>query len=226
MDAVAAATSTTTSASAAASKAAGSALETGADFETFLTLLTTQLKNQDPLNPQDSTEFVAQLAQFSSVEQAIKSNTTLDKILSALGGEGPAQLGPWIDARVEAPSALAYDGKTPLELRVDPAPGATASNLVVQTAAGVTVATVPLEPTDTEFTWNGDGGTAGDIAAGTYVFKVERSAGDEALETEIARGFSSVTEARFGDNGVELTLSSGSMILATDVTAIRSGEGG
>jgi flagellar basal-body rod modification protein FlgD len=54
-----------------------------ANFDDFLTLLTTQLQNQDPLSPMDSTEFTNQLVQFSSVEQQIKSNDTLTQLLSA-----------------------------------------------------------------------------------------------------------------------------------------------
>lgn len=48
---------------------------------TFLQLLITQLKNQDPLNPQDSSQFVAQLAQFSSVEQMTQMNKGLESVL-------------------------------------------------------------------------------------------------------------------------------------------------
>jgi flagellar basal-body rod modification protein FlgD len=48
-----------------------------ADSETFLTLLVTQLRNQDPLNPQDATQFVSQLAQFSSLDQLININRKL-----------------------------------------------------------------------------------------------------------------------------------------------------
>lgn len=48
---------------------------------TFLTLLITQLKNQDPLNPQDSSQFVSELASFSSLEQMTSMNTTLQTVL-------------------------------------------------------------------------------------------------------------------------------------------------
>lgn len=52
------------------------------DFDTFIKLLVAQMNNQDPTNPMDSTEFVAQLASFSVVEQTIKTNDKLDQILS------------------------------------------------------------------------------------------------------------------------------------------------
>ena len=50
------------------------------DFQTFLKLLTAQMRHQDPLEPLDSTQFVAQLAAFSSVEQQIETNTKLETI--------------------------------------------------------------------------------------------------------------------------------------------------
>jgi flagellar basal-body rod modification protein FlgD len=59
---------------------AGAASMSGADKDTFLKLLTAQLSNQDPLNPMDNTAFVAQLAQFSALEQAIETNTRLAMI--------------------------------------------------------------------------------------------------------------------------------------------------
>lgn len=202
----------------------GGALQSGADFQTFLTLLTTQLKNQDPLNPQDGAEFVAQLAQFSAVEQQIKGNETLDAILSAVG-DGPAELAPWIGKRVEAPAPLPFDGETPVELSFDAAEGATSANLVVKTEAGVTVARLPLVPGATSFAWNGDAGTAPDAGPGTYVFSVERKKGDAALPTVAARGFADVTEARLGAKGVELVLEGGGRVNAEKVTAIRAAAG-
>src|SRR5215831_6422021 len=53
-----------------------------ANFDTFLTLLTTQLKNQDPLSPMDSNQFTQQLVQFSQVEQQIHSNQNLESLIS------------------------------------------------------------------------------------------------------------------------------------------------
>jgi flagellar basal-body rod modification protein FlgD len=49
-----------------------------------LTLLTAQLRYQDPTNPTDATAFVAQLASFSSVEQGIRTNTKLDSLITSL----------------------------------------------------------------------------------------------------------------------------------------------
>ena len=52
--------------------------------QTFLQLLVAQLQNQDPTQPQDGTQFVAQLAQFASLEQEVQMRTDLDSIKSTL----------------------------------------------------------------------------------------------------------------------------------------------
>jgi len=57
--------------------------------DTFLQLLVTQIRNQDPLNPQDPTEFVTQLAQFSSLEQLLEMRKALEVIQNALTAEAP-----------------------------------------------------------------------------------------------------------------------------------------
>jgi flagellar basal-body rod modification protein FlgD len=51
------------------------------DYQTFLKLLVTEMKNQDPTKPMESTEYVAQLANFSNVEQNVRTNAKLDQIL-------------------------------------------------------------------------------------------------------------------------------------------------
>jgi flagellar basal-body rod modification protein FlgD len=56
----------------------------------FLRMLVAQLEHQDPLNPQDGTEFTAQLAQFSSLEQLISMRSALDRLVGELGAGGPA----------------------------------------------------------------------------------------------------------------------------------------
>ena len=67
-------TSTTTSGDDALASLSG-------DYSNFLTLLTTQLKNQDPLSPMDTTQFTQQLVQFSAVEQQINGNKKLDQLI-------------------------------------------------------------------------------------------------------------------------------------------------
>ncbi len=74
------ATTSTTAATTATSSSSTTGL--GSDFKTFLTLLTTQLKNQDPLSPLDTNQFTSQLVSFSQVEQAINENDKLANLVS------------------------------------------------------------------------------------------------------------------------------------------------
>lgn len=53
------------------------------DYDSFLKLLVAQAKNQDPTNPQDSTQYLAQLASFSAVEQSVQTNAKLDALLAS-----------------------------------------------------------------------------------------------------------------------------------------------
>ena len=57
--------------------------KTAVDYESFLKLLVAEMKNQDPTKPMESTDFVAQLATFSQVEQSVQSNSKLDQILQS-----------------------------------------------------------------------------------------------------------------------------------------------
>ena len=65
-------------------------LTDGADRDTFLRLLVTQIQNQDPLNPQDPTDFVSQLAQFSALEQLLEMGNSLERIEDLLARQPPA----------------------------------------------------------------------------------------------------------------------------------------
>lgn len=77
-----AATASQTTSTASAAKA-GTGFAASLNADAFLTLLVTQLKNQDPTKPMDSTEYVSQLATLSQVEQTATTNKKLDEILSS-----------------------------------------------------------------------------------------------------------------------------------------------
>lgn len=61
-------------------------------FEVFLKMLTTQIKNQDPLNPMENTEFAVQLATFTGVEQQVQTNLLLTQLLQVANGGERAQV--------------------------------------------------------------------------------------------------------------------------------------
>ncbi|WP_193178080.1 flagellar hook assembly protein FlgD [Oricola nitratireducens] len=71
-----------TSATSTQSATAATGAKANVDYNSFLKLLVAELKNQDPTKPMDSTEYVAQLATFSNVEQGIQTNSKLDDLIS------------------------------------------------------------------------------------------------------------------------------------------------
>ncbi|MDV2986427.1 UNVERIFIED_CONTAM: flagellar hook assembly protein FlgD [Methylobacteriaceae bacterium AG10] len=76
-------TGTTTGSTTAAAAKAATSVASKMNADTFLQLLMAQLQNQDPTKPMDSTEYVGQLASFSQVEQATKTNQKLDSLLTS-----------------------------------------------------------------------------------------------------------------------------------------------
>ncbi|MEQ8164573.1 MAG: flagellar hook capping FlgD N-terminal domain-containing protein, partial [Alphaproteobacteria bacterium] len=76
-------------------------------FDSFLTILTTQLQNQDPLEPLSSNEFTQQLVMFSQVEQTLNTNERLDDMLSLLGNNGLTNSISYLGKSVEIGGAKA-----------------------------------------------------------------------------------------------------------------------
>ena len=100
MTTIAPVTATTNSASSAGAVASAvNNTEIASNFTTFLQLLVTQLKNQDPLSPMDTNQFTQQLVEFASVEQQMKSNDSLSTLVS-------------LEQTAQATSALALVGAT------------------------------------------------------------------------------------------------------------------
>lgn len=192
-----------------------------ADFETFLTLLTTQMRNQDPLQPMESTEFISQLASFSGVEQQVRTNDRLDSILSALSGGSSAGLAEWIGRDVRAPTAAAFDGE-PIEVGFTPADDADANVLVVTNAFGSVVARRTLAGDATEATWDGTDDLGNSVAHGDYTFAVESYDADKALlGTGTGSVFATVKEVRIADGAPALVLDNGDEVSLDSITGVR-----
>lgn len=223
MDAVTATTTTATAASASRSASAepgaAAARRTSADFQTFLTLLTAQLRNQDPLKPVESTEFVAQLATFSAVEQQVETNEKLETILDALTNGPGAGLAEWIGKEVRAVASAEFDG-APVALHADPVEGAELAVLVVRDAAGAEAARLTVDPRAEDLTWTGEG-VAGRLPPGRYSFSIESYAGGERIGVRGAEVFAEIVEVRREGLATFLVLADGTRILSDEVEAMR-----
>lgn len=142
------------------------------NFDTFLTLLTTQLKNQDPSSPMDNAEFTQQLALFSQVEQSIKANDNLETLvgLSKSSSGAVGYLGKYVVA--EGNEATLADGQT--VFLYDLGVTAQKAELQIMNSSGQVVAKVaaPTALGRHAVTWDGISSSGVDLADGTYSFKV------------------------------------------------------
>ena len=123
-------------ATAALSKKAGIAQ----NFDAFLMLLTTQLKNQSPLDPLDTNQFTQQLVQFASVEQQLKSNETLNALLTSVKGSATSTAASFIGKRITADGAMTRLSGGSATWTLNAARSATQATITIRDKSGATVA--------------------------------------------------------------------------------------
>lgn len=223
MDSVNAATATTPTATntAATSDSETDASLISSDFETFLRMLTTQLENQDPLNPLDSQDFAAQLAQFSSVEQQTKTNTLLEDMNAQLRASGLSDLSNWLGREARVSGDLPFNGSS-VTVTPEYFPGASAAEMVISNAAGQEVARFALVPgQDQSFTWNGLDADGHAYSPGIYSFKVENKTADSDLPDSAVSAYLPVQEARTSATGTVLVLDGGLEVTPDSISAMR-----
>ena len=168
---------------------AGSSL-LASNFETFLTLLTSQLKNQDPLAPVDSNQFTAQLTQMAGVEQQLLTNDLLKGLLAAQGGGGLAGAATYIGKEATAAwSATKFTGGE-ATWSYELASNAASAELQVLDGSGNVVwsGAAPDRTTGVhDFTWDGVATSGNDGQDGqVYSLRVvARDAGGGAIDSQV-----------------------------------------
>ena len=212
----------TAAAAAAAAGREAPATDLSSDFETFLKMLATQLRNQDPLNPVESTDYAVQLATFSSVEQQVLTNQLLKGLASTQGVAGISNYASWIGLEARAPAPTYFDGTTPVELTHRPQAGADQAVLVVRNDTGGSIARLPVALDDDALTWAGATQNGNQVSKGRYTFELESYSGGELLGTDTLETYSRVTEARSENGEIVLVLRGGGEVQAASVTGLRS----
>jgi flagellar basal-body rod modification protein FlgD len=185
-----------------------SATGLGTDFRTFLTLLTTQLQNQDPSNAMDVNEMTNQLVQFSAVEQQIQANTNLSTLISLQQGASLTTASSLLGKTVEVEA-----NQIPLQngvgtLRLPAAGTASAARIVITNSSGTVLrdTTVALGTGTTDWSWNGLNTAGQRMGDGAYNISVTGIGSDGSTSSLTPTVVGTVTGANRTSSGVNLTL--------------------
>jgi flagellar basal-body rod modification protein FlgD len=216
---------TPTGSSGSASTTAQDKVSIGKTFDQFLTLLTTQLKNQDPLSPQDSTQFTSQLVQFSQVEQAINTNTKLDSLIAANQSNQLLQAATFLGKSVEVSgNSVAFDGTNPVEFGYNVNGDFSSASLTVADANGNVVRNAPasLQPGHNLLSWDGTDASGNKLPAGTYTITINAldSAGKPVDVTMSTVG--KVTDVELQNNQTMITVDGGKPMPLSNIMSVRS----
>lgn len=180
--------STSGSSSTSASAASSNALM--GNYELFLSILTTQVTNQDPLDPMDSSEYTQQLVQYSSVEQSIQTNKYLEEVVATLASTQASSYVNYLGTTVSASggTAMLTDGNASWNYSLQEDASGTVE---IKNASGAVVYSgdVELSAGEGTFEWDGVGDSNAASPDGAYSisFKVyDASDNREAVTTEVS----------------------------------------
>lgn len=192
----------------------------------FLKLLVTQLNNQDPLSPQENGEFIAQLAQFSTVEGIGNLNTSMDSMVSGFQSSQALQASSLVGRSVIVPTTNAMVD-TAEGLKGQLALTQSSPNVFVNVygASGSLVSTIPLgmqEGGMLDFQWDGTDGAGNTLPPGKYRFEALASIEGEnrQVATLLPANVDSVSLGMGSGGGMVLNLAGIGSINLSDVLSI------
>jgi flagellar basal-body rod modification protein FlgD len=218
---------TTQSATATSPAAASRATGFGGDFNTFLTLLTTQLKNQDPTKAMDPQQMTAQLVQFAQVEQSITMNDNMTKLIGLQQAAQLSAADPLLVLLVEVASdrLSLQDGTARLRLPAAGAAREVTITVLDNTGRSLREERVALGPDALEWKWDGRDAAGRPLPDGAYYFLAAgRDANGSPQPVEVTvRARATAAERAPGQNGGELRLVLGGLAVGFD--AVRSLDG-
>ena len=191
------------------------------DFDTFLRMLTAQMRNQDPTDPIDSADYAVQLATFAGVEQQVRTNDLLAGLSGQMALSGLAQMASWVGREARAAMPAWFDG-SPVTISPNPLAVADAAELVVRDADGQEVVLLPIPVSSEPVEWAGVTADGDPLPSGLYRFEVVSLSGGAPLRTETAEVYGRVREVRSVDGQALLVMEGGATVAASAVTALRA----
>jgi flagellar basal-body rod modification protein FlgD len=186
-----------------------------ADINAFLKLMVAQVRNQDPMQPMDSTQWVAQLAQFSSVEQQVQSNSKLADVLTELKSTSERMDLSYIGrtVEVEGTEVALKDGK--LTARYTVPGGAASTSVYVLDSSGTVVRSFSSDSTAGTYNLSWDGKTSDGVQLedGTYTIYVDaKNDAGKAVAGSSVTYDATVTRVRRVDGETLFDLSTGTSV--------------
>lgn len=216
-----ASSNTASKASATATSLSNSRTGIANNFDQFLQLLTTQLKNQSPLDPLDTNQFTQQLVQFAGVEQQLRTNETLSSLVTANKVNNATSALGFVGANVtlDRKGSPMQDGQVKWLFN---APRAGTASVTIKDPDGNTVyvGAKTLSAGEQEYTWDGKLPNGSQASAGEYTISV--SASDSARQVMDVKAYMLARVDSVDVSGDSPTIKVGNLDLAlTDVKTIR-----
>jgi flagellar basal-body rod modification protein FlgD len=209
-------TTTTQPTTAAANSSASTATAAGitgtqqlaGNFSTFLTLLTTQLKNQNPLDPLDTNQFTQQLVQFASVEQQIDVNTNLQSLIALQQSSDATSALQYLGASVTlggSAATLSNATNSPAAWSLN-SPSPATANVTITNSTGQTAftGTTSLNAGTQTYSWNGKGNTGQTWPDGQYTLAVTATGANGQKVTVTSQIQGTVTGVNLSQNPPQL----------------------
>jgi flagellar basal-body rod modification protein FlgD len=215
--------SSTTSTTSTATTSASDSSSLTSDYTTFLSLLTAQIKNQDPLSPMDTTEWTNQLVQYSSVEQQIKSNDYLETIANATSSassmtDAVSYIGKTIGTDEDTATVSSGGSAT---WNYDLGEDATTATLTVSDSDGNTIwsdSADDLTSGSHSFTWDGTDSSGNAVSAGDYTLSI--SAANTSGTIDASVGLSGTVTSAADDDGTVVLKIGSSTVDLDSVTSV------
>ena len=194
---------TSTDNSAAVSVTNPGAATNSQTFDTFLKLLTTQLKNQDPLSPLDTTEFTNQLTQFSQVEQQIRTNAGIDSMFKLQqANQAVAALG-YIGKEIETTSDAIQLKDGSAKILYSLPEGVSSTKITIMDEHGGILRQISGDTTSGrhEYLWDGASDSGFKLPDGGYRMDVTAYDADGNAMSDTLFGFSGVVDQVISEGG-------------------------
>ena len=185
------------------------------NFDSFLSLLTTQLKNQDPLAPMDTETFTQQLVQFTSVEQSIKTNDSLEKLIGMVQGTRRSAALDYLGKTVQATSdkiSLGAQGGVAINYELPAEARSVTVKILDQAGRQVAETKGPAALGTHQISWDGTRGDGIRAAPGTYRVAIAAT-GANGQPIQAKQAFTGVVDA-VAPSDEETTLSVGGIDVA------------